>query len=77
MAAAKLTTDVLSTEAAAQVAAAKLTTDVISAEPSHVATTEATSRQSHLRGHPPPAKATAAACIRRVDTKAAAEDCER
>ena len=75
MAAAKLTTDVISTEAAAQVAAAKLTTNVISAEPSHVATTEAHLRQGNYVATP--AKATAAACIRRVDTKAAAEDCER
>ena len=54
--------------------AAKLITDVISTEPSYVATTKATaSKATYVT---PSAEATAAARIRRVDTEAAAEECE-
>ena len=60
-AAAKLTTDVLSTETAAQVAATEFITDKATSEAAYVASAEAT-----------PTKATAAACMRRIDTEAAA-----
>jgi hypothetical protein len=68
-AAAKLSTDVLSTETAPQVAATEFTTDMISAEATYVATSEATYVAS---AEATPTKATAAACIRRIDTEAAA-----
>ncbi len=74
VAATKLTTYVLSNEAAAQVTAAQLATDVIPAKATHVNAAEATYVATTKATT---AKATAATRKRRVDTEAAAQDCER